>query len=548
VTPNDFRSAFEVLVTGELPPALNDPYFIVRQIVRRDQRRTRVLAVLCLFFWLLGAAGMLVLVLGLNRLVIFLRIADGLPWSFNGPSDSISPAQEQLFWGTNMIHHAMPFIEVSIIALALAALFTVLLVFSSWKTTLNRINFSVAQIAEQLKQTSASGESVAAPAAPRIYQEKVRTGLWLVLVAVAALAVVCAIVFSTGRLSPADRVWQGYPRLSPFEAVRWQGQTPQVRLSQKWYELLAIDEVPVEQIISFSRSRGPDTWKKHFEEDLVELMIRMGHDPGVNATLKVKELPSGNVQILKDVPMTEANRMALWEAGQNEDDASGAGPSAAGRPIRGGERGMPFSAIRYHDEVPEVYVNGTWFELVAIDDMPAAQLIDFAKNWSARDDWQRRMQEDLGDMLASMNKPNKAVDLQLRALDTHSPVTLKNVPMTSENRVLNMFGAAPEFSGGTKSLFSAVRWQDDVPQVQINGNDTWYDLIGVDNDPIAGIIGFAKKTYGAETHSKIAGDAVEVIATMRAAAGEDRNYSSGAFLRLRTLDTHEEVTLLKCEF
>jgi hypothetical protein len=284
-------------------------------IINRDLRRTRVLAALSLLFWLLGSAGMLLLVLGLDRLVIFLRIADGLPWSLNGSSTStVSRDEEQLFWGTNLIHHSMPFVEGSIIALALAALFTVLLVFSSYQATLTRINLSLAQIAEQLKQSPALS-APALPSGPFTYQNTPRTGLWLVLGAVALLAVISGTIFSTGRFSPFDTAWQGYPRLAPFEAVRWQRQTPQVQVNGTWYELMAIDDVSVDSIVSFSKFRGPTSWQKHFEEDLVELMVRMGHDPGSSVNLKVKDLSSGGVQILKNVPMTSANRDALWNAG-----------------------------------------------------------------------------------------------------------------------------------------------------------------------------------------------------------------------------------------
>ena len=162
---DDFNSSFRKQLAGELPMA-QDPHSVAMKIVHRDLRQTRILAGLSLFFWLVGATGMLLLVLGLNRLVIFLRIADGLPWSFNGKTPAASPGfassgQEQMFWGTNLIHHGIPFIEASIVALALAALFTVMLVMSSYRAVLNRINFSLAQIAEQLKQSPAPGGAAA---------------------------------------------------------------------------------------------------------------------------------------------------------------------------------------------------------------------------------------------------------------------------------------------------------------------------------------------------------------------------------------------------
>jgi len=321
MSPNDFRSAFESIASGQLPPS-SDPSLIARQVSGRDQWKMRILGIICLLLWLVGAAGMLVLVLGLDRLVIFLRIADGLPWSFKGSGPPLSTGQEQMFWGTNLIHHGIPFIEVSIIALALAALFTILLVFWSWKATLNRINFSLAKISVDLSTTSSSGGAGIAPPISPVVLEKTKKGRWFVLGMVSGvlltLAVVCGIVFSTGSLWQGDVAWQGYPRLSPFEAIQWQGQTPQVRVGGNWYELLAIDDVPVDQIIAFSKSRGPDTWQKHFNEDLVELLIRMGHDPGTSATLNVRDLSSGTTLVLKDIPMTEQNRQAIWQMGVQE--------------------------------------------------------------------------------------------------------------------------------------------------------------------------------------------------------------------------------------
>ena len=156
-------------------------------------------------------------------------------------------------------------------------------------------------------------------AIPHVYQEKDRMESRIMLGAIlVAVAVMCGIVFSTRRMWPPGMSWQGYPRLSPFEAIQWHGQTPQVRVSGNWYKLLAINDVPIEQIIVVSQSRGLNSWQKHFNEDLVELLIRMGHDPGSRATLKVQDLSLGNVRVLKDVPMTEKNRDAIWQMGVQE--------------------------------------------------------------------------------------------------------------------------------------------------------------------------------------------------------------------------------------
>lgn len=111
---------------------------------------------------------------------------------------------------------------------------------------------------------------------------------------------------------------RGYPKLSPFEAVRWRGSVPEVRVNGVWYELLSINGITCKEIVAFLKSveKKEDWRQKRFEEDLVEVLTVMGHDPGTSATLKVRQLDSGQEKELKDVPMTEKNRNAIRDARQ----------------------------------------------------------------------------------------------------------------------------------------------------------------------------------------------------------------------------------------
>ena len=323
MTTNDFNRAFQDVSASQLAPPSADPGRIVEQMLRRDQRRTRFLAGLSLLFWLIGVAGMLLLLLGLNRLVIFIRIADNMPWNaapahvqpltaplplYAAPTRSISSAPlEQMLWGTSLIHHSIPFVAASLLAVMLAALFTVLLVFSSRTATLNRINISLARLSEQLR----TGAPAVGPLPPMYerYQMAPRPRPWLSWLGVLVICLIaCAVLWRNG-----NRAWSGYARMAPYDAVRWHGDTPQVRVAGTWYELDAIDDLPVDQIVAFSKSRDVSAWQKHFEEDLVELMTQMNHQPGRRVTLLVKELTTGQTQAL-DVPMTEENRDALWNA------------------------------------------------------------------------------------------------------------------------------------------------------------------------------------------------------------------------------------------
>jgi len=108
----------------------------------------------------------------------------------------------------------------------------------------------------------------------------------------------------------------GYPRLSPFAAVRWQEFQPEVKLGDEWYQLVSLDDLPAADIVAFSRLTYDGRWQMRFEEDLVELLTRMGHPPQDTVKLVVQSLTSSETQVLEAVPMTAANRRAIKAAAQ----------------------------------------------------------------------------------------------------------------------------------------------------------------------------------------------------------------------------------------
>jgi hypothetical protein len=167
MTFGDFNSAFQNQFVSPLSaPSAHD---IATEIIYRDQQRAHWLAGLCLLLWIVGAAGMGLLVYGLNEFVMGVRLSDAQKYlaakslqdagvdSHSGGSDSPKQTADKLFNnllndGTSFFHHALPYIDGALICLLLAALCTVWLVFVSRRTTLNRINISLAQISEQLRQ------------------------------------------------------------------------------------------------------------------------------------------------------------------------------------------------------------------------------------------------------------------------------------------------------------------------------------------------------------------------------------------------------------
>ncbi|MAG94664.1 MAG: hypothetical protein CMJ48_13095, partial [Planctomycetaceae bacterium] len=106
-----------------------------------------------------------------------------------------------------------------------------------------------------------------------------------------------------------------FPRLSPFEEIRWNGLNPEVRVRGKWFQLLAINGIPAENIVRTCIERHQSKWQKHFGEDIVQVLSDMGHRPRHSVHLELRDLANGSTGKL-DVRMTTQNRRAIREANQ----------------------------------------------------------------------------------------------------------------------------------------------------------------------------------------------------------------------------------------
>jgi hypothetical protein len=136
---------------------LPDPRELTAEILRRDPWRVRLLAGLSVLFWLVAAAGLILLVVALDRLVVYIRTADvlqsrGAAEVHAGQAHPLPPVRLEMLHGTSLLHHSVPLVVGSVGALLLAAVFTVLLVFSSRRTTLRQINISLMALSEQVRQ------------------------------------------------------------------------------------------------------------------------------------------------------------------------------------------------------------------------------------------------------------------------------------------------------------------------------------------------------------------------------------------------------------
>jgi CubicO group peptidase (beta-lactamase class C family) len=112
---------------------------------------------------------------------------------------------------------------------------------------------------------------------------------------------------------------ESFPKVSPFAAVRWHESRPQVQVGDEWFQLVSLDTIPATEIVAFSQRTYGDKWQKRFEEDLVELLTRMGHAPGETVTLVVQAPTSSETRTLEEVPMTAANRHAIRAAAMSRE-------------------------------------------------------------------------------------------------------------------------------------------------------------------------------------------------------------------------------------
>src|SRR4051794_21122914 len=118
----------------------------------------------------------------------------------------------------------------------------------------------------------------------------------------------------TTQRSPRAPERRDYAKLSPFTSVRWRDSVAEVQVNDTWYELVSIDAVPAQKIIDFAKITWSDIWQKRFEEDLVEVMTRMGAEPRLEVKLGLRTLDAGKQDVtLDDVPMSHENRQKIWQ-------------------------------------------------------------------------------------------------------------------------------------------------------------------------------------------------------------------------------------------
>ncbi len=113
-----------------------------------------------------------------------------------------------------------------------------------------------------------------------------------------------------------------YPKVSPFEAVRFADDLILVQVNGSWYELLKINDADAFDVLEHCHETYGALATKRFTEDLVQVLTEYGHRPKDRVDLTIRKLVERTPTILKDVIMTKQNRQKILEANRRNASKS----------------------------------------------------------------------------------------------------------------------------------------------------------------------------------------------------------------------------------
>lgn len=142
-----------------------------------------------------------------------------------------------------------------------------------------------------------------------------------------------------------------------------------------------------------------------------------------------------------------------------------ASEASASQAVSNHAKAAPFTQLRWNDLAPEVLVQGNWYELLAIDDLTAGQMVSFCRKTWGEGGWKRKLSEELVEVMTRMGKtPGATVLLKLRSSTSGKEMELA-AAMTAENREATRQAALLTQSG-----------RDVEPLRQLSAEDVALDL------------------------------------------------------------------------
>jgi len=111
-------------------------------------------------------------------------------------------------------------------------------------------------------------------------------------------------------------------KVSPFTEVRFEDSQVIVTYRKQTYQWLELDGIKVEDITSAAKQHYRGRWLKRVSEDLVEVLGKMGHEPGDSVELRLRNLETSEQQVFENAPMTRANRNSVCDRRDADEKAA----------------------------------------------------------------------------------------------------------------------------------------------------------------------------------------------------------------------------------
>ncbi|MCT4581090.1 MAG: S41 family peptidase [Flavobacteriales bacterium] len=106
-------------------------------------------------------------------------------------------------------------------------------------------------------------------------------------------------------------------KASPFTAVQWRNDQPEVEFKGDWYSVHTIDTIELERILTFCKNEYSGKWKRRFSEDLVEVFSDMG-TPFKAIDVRLKLINENGDTIIDSGKLTKENRAQIKDKGEQK--------------------------------------------------------------------------------------------------------------------------------------------------------------------------------------------------------------------------------------
>jgi len=195
--------------------------------------------------------------------------------------------------------------------------------------------------------------------------------------------------------------------------------------------------------------------------------------------------------------------------------------------------GAPYADLRWDRDTPHVEFDGTWYELVAINDVASAELVTYCRA-TFGDGWRRRFALDLPVVLLGVQQPAAStVALKLRDPANGRVLVVDDAKMSKANR-------ATIQDAGTGTLERVAAFGDMRPaggDIEVTMSGERFTLVAMNGSPIDDIIRFAKDRHGKWWLKVLAENLSDLL--------EDTKIGQGSWLSLQALgpDSTESVDL-----